>query len=352
LDNRVGAVKKILDRLFHSAGPADGSDGLVPLRGFGKLPNYLEYQHLEDSTGLGRDFQEWVVAGHQHWVQVVPPQERGRMQTADLTGFLGKNQDEVVVARLWHSRDSANPPRQFPFTFFVTIPRARWADDPLDQLIRSSRLWASLQIAFDRQHLIYERGGTFQRFYRDQRIDIEFEDGADETTKVVAAASAIPGPAWLESASESCVAKDARGLMGVLKALAAQWNECRDCWPPGGVRLPLSSLFRVEVQAAAWLRWLEVNVKRPLPVGGTLISYGPGGRPDSLALLSCPFVEEDFLLITESAEHCERTEDVRHLAPSADREPAGDEQVASAVDILPAGEYSLWDWANMSLMST
>ena len=347
----MGPVKKILERLFHVTGSADGSDGLVTLRAFGKLPNYLEYQHLEDSAGLAREFQEWIVAGHSHWVQVVPPGERGNVLTTDLIGFLGTNRDEVIVARMWQSRDSANPPRRFPFTFFVTIPLGKWTEAPLDQIIRSSRLWASLQVAFDRQHLIYERGGTFQRFYRAQKIGIEFDDGTDEREKICAAAKDIPFLGWLESVTPTCQAKDSKAWLGALKGLAVEWNDTGGSGPPVAVRFPLSPLFRLEVQAAAWTRWLEANVKRRLPFSGGLVNHTSKGKVQSMTIVTRPFEMEDFLLTTESAPTCDQAEDVGSLPPPAEDTMDQDQQEdPSPVDILLQGEYSLWDWANMSLV--
>ena len=347
----MGAVKRILERLFHVTGSAEGKDGLVALRGFGKLPNYLEYQHLEDSAGLARAFQEWVVAGHNHWVQVVPSQERGSVLTTDLVGLVGDNRDEVVVARLWQSRDCANPPRQFPFTFFVNVPLANWTEDPLDQFVRSSRLWSSLQVAFDRQHLIYERGGTFQRFYRQQKLGIKFEDGTDELKKTCASANSIPFHAWLESITSGCKANDGRALLSALENIVAEWNHASKSQPPEAVRFPLSPLFRMEVQAAAWMKWLSVNVKNSRRPTSLLVSHAPDGKANSITLMTRPFAMEDFLLVTESASYCDQVEDICRLVPPAEDVTAENRPKPSPVDILLRGEYSLWDWAKMSLAS-
>lgn len=323
----MSPLKKFLDRLTGSE-----VEPRPLLRAFGKLPESREFLQLEAGRGAPKLFQNWVKAGHDQWVTVVPAERRGTLLPCRMWAVLPEAPDHAVVAHLWRSQDSAK--RVFPFTFFVVLKTPRDLT-PLPALDLARRYWAGLEPLFAE----IAQGQRVLQSFRDCVLDEN--ETAPAGADLITEAQNIPASDWFEALSAGS-AQWKTDFLSRLRGAVANWR-AHPAAATASIRVPLSRRHDYTVQAAAWIRWLETqHPGRELQLTALALPAPATAIAPAVALITRPLREGDFQLLTSDAPDYEYLEDLdRH--PHALSDPAA----ADFEDGDLAG--SLWDWANRSL---
>ncbi len=323
----MSPIKKLLNRI---TGQELSEADQRRIRGFGKLPSSREFVHIDAWQEQARVYQAWVQGGHDRWVTRVDPQRRGRVTPAGLFARFPELDDLAVVASIWNSRDSAAPPRTFPFTLFAlqAVPDTTWAA----HLITCSVAWDQFSDLFG----LLSRGAIGPQDVRDRPLQAP-ADPAAAAGSLQQDMQAIPFCPWIRGLAAAAQSAGAESYLQYLGGLLLNWRN----QPHGfAARLPLSRSHPYRPQVAAWLQWLQTHLG-DLDLTALLVPQNVPEAAPAVVLLTRPLSPADFQLLTTNAADCDSVDD-------AGRMPRG-----AALANLPEGlgrllhqdAASVYDWS-------
>jgi hypothetical protein len=91
----------------------------APLRAFGKLPIYEDFLPPIGAEGAGDWFRKWILEGRQ-----ANDNYAGSLSSRARLLLSPPNHPDAVVGSIVASRDGARPPRKFPFSVYILVPKA------------------------------------------------------------------------------------------------------------------------------------------------------------------------------------------------------------------------------------
>lgn len=315
------AVSGFLGKLFGGeAGKPGAADGL--LRAYGKLPMYAEYRRLELSPGLPTVFSQWMDAGRLAWVQ--SPSRSPQGVTCSCRLLLRLNDPrEMVIARLWDSRDSLG--RVFPFAFFVTCPAEALGDTPAARWSAAWSVHDQLDAAYGEVSALGSGGDFYKRFQK-RGVDLRPADPAERSAAANSVAEKLDAQDVFRAWAPTDL--DPAAWAGGLARRCERWRGAGV--PESALRLPLSPKHDALAQETTWLRWIEPLASRggrPLSVIDSRESNGAR----SMTLLFRDLTPGDFQFATTDA-------DAHPDQERLSRPPPGESAVASP----PDGAFASW----------
>jgi hypothetical protein len=315
------AVSGFLGKLFGGDANRSGADGL--LRAYGKLPMYAEYRRLEVSPGLPTAFSQWMDAGRLAWVQSPSKTAHGVTHACRLLLRLADPR-ELVVARLWDSRDSLG--RVFPFAFFVTCPADALGECAAQRWISACSIHDQLDAAHGEVAALGSGGDFYKRFQK-RGVELRPADSAERSSAAQAAAERIDASEVFRGWAPTDL--DPAAWTGGLARRCERWRAASSP-PESALRLPLSPKHDSRAQEITWLRWIEplaARSGRPM----SIIESADSGGARAMTLLFRDLVPGDFQFATSDA-------DAHPDQERLSRPPPGDSVSGAA----PDGTLASW----------
>jgi hypothetical protein len=315
------AVSGFLGKLFGGdAGKAGTADGL--LRAYGKLPMYAEYRRLEVSPGLPTTFSQWMDAGRLAWVQ--SPTKTPHGVTCNCRLLLRLNDPkELIVARLWDSRDSLG--RVFPFAFFVTCPADALGDSPATRWNAARAVHDQLEAVHGEVSALGSGGDFYKRFHK-RGVDLRPAEPTERSASALSAADRLDAGEVFRGWAPNEL--DPAAWAGGLARRCERWRG--PALPESALRLPLSPKHDALAQETAWLRWIEPLAAR----GGrpiSIIDSSESTGVNAMTLLFRDLTPGDFQFATSDA-------DAHPDQERLSRPPPGESGVGSP----PEGSLASW----------
>lgn len=336
----MSPIRKILDAITRANGAADPD---LKVRAFGKLPSSREFQHLDAGQGPAKIFADWIKSGHDHWVTCVETEKRGEIVPYGLLAALPGLKDYQVVARVWNSRDSASPPRAFPFVLFTLL---KWPKNcgKLERLVVCRQIWNRFGELFQR----LSDDSLKLRDLRGELLDVDLDESVAGAGKLVAAMEQTSLPKWLEAIAPSTRSSDPAEMLALLQLLVEGWRE-QGSSVGVAVRLPVCNAFALAPQVAAWLRWLDVNVSNSAELVGLFVPQGGLNDATAINLITRPISTADFQLLTTNAEEYHFVEDIAQIRNSVSWSQGSTELPPGARRLLETDSRTLRDWSEFVL---
>lgn len=280
---------------------------LIRLRAYGKLPSGMEYVHLDAAEGIAKVFPEWIKSGHDRWVERTARELRGKTRPSRAILALPGLKDQVACAAVWPSRDSASPPRAFPFALFAMVDDLI-LDEPVKMLAVGAQLWSHMDNAF---WPVFD-GDVALASLRERTLSGDVGRHVPQAENLTVEAAAIPWETWARSIATASGCREGAELEPRLRRAAAHWRQ-----DPANlaIRLPLSGDWNHLPQAAAWLTWLrrilEDSTWKP---AGLILPHPEAVGLQRLVVLGRRPISTDYQLLTTDAGTYECVEDLATLA--------------------------------------
>lgn len=314
------AVSGFLGKLFGGDPNRTGADGL--LRAYGKLPMYAEYRRLELSPGLPTAFSQWMDAGRLAWVQSPTKTQHGVTHTCRLVLRLSDPR-ELIVARLWDSRDSLG--RVFPFAFFVTCPVDTLGESAAQRWIAACAIHDQLDAAHGEVAALGSGGDFYKRFQK-RGVDLRSTDPAERAAAAQTAAEKMDASDVFRGWAPTDL--DPAAWSGGLARRCERWRAAA-APPESALRLPLSPKHDSRAQEITWLRWIEpLSARAGRPV--SIIESADSAGARAMTIIFRDLSPGDFQFATSDA-------DAHPDQERLSRPPPGDSDFGAPLDgTLPA----------------
>ncbi|NLX23167.1 MAG: DUF2094 domain-containing protein [Phycisphaerae bacterium] len=309
------------------------------LRWFGKLPTYADYYSSPADEEWVTEFNDWLLKGYEvyHHRQHEGGHKGKRVPLPVTNCAIRLPKSHVTVLASIQDYGGDMRGRPFPLTFYVGVPSAQWPG-PI-----AGSSWGAMSVLARLSSLRHEvmrfsrAPGRFESVFGDREVDVEqvMVEGKDD--------------GWLDGARRVSLTTWFDGLkaglstenLGVWLGLVGKWGETiaaleSESFEPTFC-FPLAAGLPMDMQVAAWLRWLEPLMeleRRSLSLMVTEEREGGGGR---LLVIARDLVQEDFLLLTPLYRSLAYLDDLTAVKPkeSAGGGSNGPVDAADAVPDLP-----------------
>ncbi|MCG3137117.1 MAG: hypothetical protein HJJLKODD_00960 [Phycisphaerae bacterium] len=327
----MSPLRKLLDRWV--GGPDEGS-AVGLLRAFGKLPSSSEFVQVECGSGAAKVFAEWIRVGYEGWVRLRGSDKSGEIRVSRLFMRLSGFRDRAVLAVVSPSRDSASPPRFFPFALYVLVP---WGEERnwIEALVKWNRVWEELE------KLLAALVGGSMKVGELRGMELAMQEPAelepaDELEKI------LRGEAfgeWWSALARSHGGVDEQAGAALLLGLESAGRQDQGLT----VRLPLARQRAIWPQALAWLSWIGQQSFSTQPPTLIRLPVNGGTIDPTLTLSLRPVVSDDFLIVTSGVDDYSRVEDWQTLVRQG-----GDTIGVRWQAFCRAAHSSLWDFVHFT----